>query len=190
MYTADELIQFVNEVKAKFAAAQIHCPVHFPGGNEEALIEIFSQMPRGAWVFSAWRSIYHALLHGIPQDVVMTEIMSGRAMIMNFPTRQFFASSIVGGILPIACGVASQGHEVYCFVGDMTASIGAFYEAERYAKGHDLPITFVIEDNGLATNTPTIRTWGDPYALGRTRVIRYHYERVYPHVGLEEKVIF
>lgn len=190
MLTASELIAFVKEVEERFAAAQIHSPVHFPGGNEEQLIEIFRRMPKGAWVFCTWRSIYHALLHGIPREAVMTQIMAGRAMNLNFPEQRFYSSAIVGGILPIACGVAAAGHPVFCFIGDMTASIGAFQDAKRYAIGHNLPISFVIEDNGLATNTPTHKTWGDVYDGLKSNVYRYHYDRTYPHVGLEEQVVF
>src|SRR6185436_14250762 len=150
-----DLIAFEREVADRFERGEIRGPIHLSGGNEEQLIEIFKQIPPDAWVFSTWRSHYHALLHGVPPEDVMEQILAGRSMNLAFPAYRFFTSAIVGGILPIACGVAAAGHQVWCFVGDMTASTGTFHDASLFARGHTLPIKFVIEDNGLSTNTPT-----------------------------------
>ena len=195
MFTAHQLTRFTEELIEDYKSAKIHSPVHFCGGNEAQLIEIFRQVPQTAYVFSTWRSHYHALLHGVPKELVKQQILNGHSINLNFPSYQFFSSGIVGGILPIACGVAATGREVWCFVGDMTASIGAFHDAWQYAEGHNLPIHFVVEDNGVATNTPTRKTWcnQDPYELRdtpRCSVTRYYYQRTYPHVGLTTFVQF
>lgn len=180
MMTIDELQAFEREVAAAFEAKRIRAPIHLSGGNEAQLIEIFRHVQPTDWVFSTWRSHFHALLHGVPRDLVMREILAGRSMMLHFPEYRFFTSAIVGGILPIACGVASTGANVWCFVGDMAASIGAFHDAEQYAMGHDLPIHFVVEDNSLSTNTPTREVWGH----GRTpKTQRYTYTRSFPHTG-------
>jgi TPP-dependent pyruvate/acetoin dehydrogenase alpha subunit len=195
--TAAELIAFEREVADAFEAGKIRAPVHLAGGNEEQLIEIFKEIKREDWVFSTWRSHYHALLHGVPRELVMSEILVGRSMMLHFPEYRFFTSAIVGGILPIACGVAAAGAKVWCFVGDMTASIGAFRDATVWAFGHALPITFVVEDNGLSTNTPTSETWGvgwDNHWIttknSPTQIRRYTYQRTYPHVGSGKYVAF
>lgn len=193
-FEASSLIEFEREVAEHFAKAKIHSPVHFSGGNEEQAIWVFDKIGPADWVFSTWRSHYHALLSGVPREKVMKAILDGKSMNMNFPEHRFVSSAIVGGTLPIACGVAagikrSGGQErVWCFIGDMCASIGAFRDAQRYADGHALPITFVIEDNGLATNTPTWKTWGESETV--CPVIRYGYKRTYPHVGLTQRVEF
>lgn len=187
---ADELRAFEREVADAFEAKRITAPIHLSDGNEAQLIEIFRDIQPTDWVFSTWRSHYHALLKGVPRDLVMSEILAGRSMMLHFPAYRFFTSAIVGGILPIACGVASRctaGERVWCFVGDMTASIGTFHDAEQYARGHSLPIRLVVEDNGLSTNTPTQDTWGH----GTTPVTqRYAYTRTYPHVGSGVYVAF
>ncbi len=190
MLTATELTRFTTRLTEDFAAARIAAPVHFCGGNEEQLIEIFQSIPRDAYVFSTWRSHYHALLHGVPEALVRQSVLNGQSINLNFPQYRFFTSGIVGGILPIACGVAMTGQATWCFIGDMTASIGAYYDAYHYAVGHDLPITFVIEDNGLSTNTPTEQTWGTSEGGSKCQVIRYQYQRRYPHVGLSQFVQF
>ena len=188
--TAGELRAFEEEVAKAFEEKRIRGPIHLSVGSEDELIEIFKRIKRTDWVFSTWRSHYHALLHGVPRETVMSEILSGRSMMLHFPQYRFFTSAIVGGILPIACGVASEGERVWCFVGDMTASIGAFHDAEKFASGHDLPITFVVEDNGLATNTPTAKTWGTLHATASRKTIRYSYKREFPHVGSRAFVPF
>lgn len=179
--TAADLITFERDVARAFEAKRIPGPIHLSGGNEVELIEIFAEIGRDEWVFSTWRSHYHALLHGVPPARVMADILAGRSMLLHYPEHHFFSSAIVGGILPIACGVAAGGYRTWCFVGDMTASLGAFHDAERYAMGHLLPITFVVEDNGLSTNTPTAETWGLKWGLPKTR--RYDYTRTWPHTG-------
>lgn len=193
MLTKADLIAFETVVKAKFEAGEVHGPVHLSNGNEAQLIEIFRDVNPGDWVFSTWRSHYHALLKGIPMEWLLAEIIKGHSMHINSVEHRFMASSIVGGCLPIAVGVAAAvkrqgGYErVWCFVGDMAASCGMFHDCAQYAVGFDLPITFVIEDNGKSTNTPTAETWGskDPVFYGRlaTHVLRYKYESAFPHIG-------
>lgn len=185
--TAAELVAFENKVAAAFETRKIRGPIHLAGGNESQLIEIFKDIGRDDWVLSTWRSHYHALLHGVPEKRVMDEILAGRSMMLHFPEYHFLTSAIMGGILPIACGLAAAGEKVWCFVGDMAASGGAFHEAAKYAAGHNLKITFVIEDNGLSTNTPTVESWG----YGRFRNIhRYQYERTTAHCGTGSYVAF
>ena len=83
-----------------------------------------------------------------------------------FPERNFYSSSIVGGILPVALGVAlsikkrESKNKVWVFIGDMTFECGVIHETYKYAKNFKLPIKFVVEDNDLSTNTPTKKAWG------------------------------
>ena len=180
--TVDELIAFEREVADRFERGEIRGPVHLSGGNEAQLIEIFREVPKDAWVFSTWRSHYHALLHGIPPEKVMAQIMAGRSMNLAFPEHRFLTSAIVGGILPIACGVAYTGAVVWCFIGDMTETTGGSRDAWNYANCNSMPINFVVEDNGLSTNTPTVHAWGEKSGR-RPTVKHYQYKRTYPHVG-------
>ena len=189
--TAEELIAFETEVAEAFGRGEIRGPVHLSGGNEEQLIEIFKDIGRDDWVFSTWRNHYHALLHGVPREYVMAEIMAGRSMNLNSHEHRFFTSAIVGGTLPIAVGVAAGikrrgGTEhVWCFIGDMVRSIGAFTDAWNMACG--LPLTFVFEDNGLSVNTPT----NEAYPWGTYPEVRqYIYKRTYPHAGIDRWVAF
>lgn len=190
----EDLIAFEREVAEAFEAGKIKAPVHLSGGNENQLIEIFREVAVEDWVFSTWRSHYHALLHGVPRESVMSEIMAGRSMNLMFPEHRFFTSAIVGGICPVAVGVAAaikrrkEHRRVWCFVGDMTSMGGAYQESYQYALNNDLPIYFVGENNGLSTNTPTCEAWGTNYGDQKERF--YIYERTYPHVGTGKHVSF
>ena len=194
---AFELITFERAVADHFEKGDIHGPVHLSGGNEEQLIEIFKNIHRDDWVFSTWRSHYHALLHGIPGWWVAKEIIEGRSINLKSAKHRFFTSAIVGGILPIAVGVAAaikrQGGEtqVWCFIGDMAASIGTVHDAFNYADGNDLPITFVIEDNGLSVCTPTEQAWGkNIHFEDSPHIMRYHYQATLPHYGVAKGTTF
>ena len=180
---AASLISFEREVAARFDAGEISGPVHLNSDTQaEPLIEIFRDIKRTDWVLGTWRSHFAALLHGVPRERVMAEILAGRSMMLHFPEHRFMSSAIMGGMLPIACGLAAGGERVWCFVGDMCSTTGAFQDAVRFAHGHQSKVTFVVEDNQLSTNTPTRSTWGwNTLWQGWKNVTRYHYKRTTPH---------
>lgn len=192
---AKQLRAFEEDIKEEFLSGKIHAPIHLSGGNERQLIRIFKKVKRSDYVFSTHRSHLHALLHGISPEWLKAEIMAGRSMHINSRSHRFVTSSIVCGCVPIAVGVAMaikrkrQKNHVWCFIGDMAASVGTFYECSKYAAKNDLPITFVVEDNGYSTNTLTRAAWGE--AKGRPHIRRYKYEREYGHINVPGKwVIF
>lgn len=191
---AHDLVAFEEEIKDIYLAGQIRAPVHLCGGNEEQLIVIFNSVRDVDWVFSTHRSHYHALLKGVGADWLKGEILAGRSISIFNAERRFFSSAIVGGCLPIALGTAMamkmkrEDSYVWIFVGDMAAETGMFHECTKYARRHDLPITFVIEDNGLSVNTPTQEAWGTADETGS--VVRYRYSRQWPHHGAGQWVTF
>lgn len=189
-----ELIEFEEDIKDHFLEGEIRAPVHFSAGNEDALIEIFKQIKETDWVFSTHRNHFHALLHGIPKEWVKSEILAGRSMHLNNREHRFMTSAIVGGCLPIAVGVAmalkmkDSNDKVYVFVGDMAAETGIFNECTKYAARNNLPIIFIIEDNGLSTNSPTQEVWG--LGKGEPTIISYKYERGCPHINTSVRIAF
>ncbi len=193
--TKDYLINFEKRVKKVYEDGKIRAPVHLSGNNEDILIEIFKNVDKNDWVFSSWRNHYHALLHGIEEDELFKKILDGRSMSINSKDRNFYSSSIVGGIIPIALGSAmalkkkKSKNKVWCFIGDMTFETGIFHECYKYAKNFDLPLKFVVEDNNLSTNTPTDLTWNKKSEIP-SDIIYYKYERLYPHHGTGSWVLF
>ncbi len=190
-----DLIDFEKKIKSLYEKGKIKAPIHLSGGNEQQLINIFKNINRQDWVISNWRSHYHALLHGIPEKKIIKEIIRGKSMSLNFKEHKFIASSIVGGGIPIGLGIALSikkkklKNKVFIFVGDMTYETGVFYECYKYAKNFRLPIKFIVEDNGLSTNTPTKKAW-KIISKKPKDIIYYKYKRIYPHHGTGEWILF
>jgi TPP-dependent pyruvate/acetoin dehydrogenase alpha subunit len=176
--TSQELIDFEREVADLFEQGKIRAPIHLSKGNECDLIRIFKQIKSTDWVCSTHRSHYHALLKGISKEWLKNEILQGRSITICSREHRFITSAIVGGILPIALGLAMTGQTVWCFVGDMASETGIFHECVKYAIGHKLPIVFVVEDNGYSVDTPTEQVW------------RYSYTKELPHQGVGRFVEF
>lgn len=194
--TPETLIKFEGKVAEEYEAGEIKGPIHLANGNEMQLIEIFSRIAKDDFVFSAWRNHYHALLHGVDPDYLLGEIREGRSMGVISNSPNFFSSSIVGGIVPIALGTAlgysqasGNSSRVWCFIGDMTYESGLFWEAYKFSKNHNLPLTFVMEDNGKSVTTDTEKTWNGKMQV-LDGVVWYEYNSKYPHHGTGKWVNF
>jgi pyruvate dehydrogenase E1 component alpha subunit len=76
----------------------------------------------------------------------------------------------------------------------MTSETGIAQTALRYAENHDLPMTFVIEDNGLSVLTDTRNVWNSNTLRfeehSSTKAIYYKYASKYPHAGAGVRVQF
>ena len=195
-WTSQDLIDFEDDIISHWENGEIRGPIHLSNGNEEQLIKIFSKIGVDDWVFSTWRSHYHALLHGVEPKVLKQKILDGKSITIIDKNSNFYSSAIVNGIIPIALGVAkalklkNSKDKVWCFVGDMTFETGLFYEAHKYARNFDLPLNFVVEDNGVSTNTPTLDTWNGIQRELPEDVMYYKYESKYPHYGTGKWVVF
>lgn len=216
MVTIEDLIKFESEIGELFNSKQIKAPIHLYSGNEEKMIEIFKSIDVNKdWICCTWRNHYQALLKGIPSDLLKIEILKGKSMVLTLPDYKFICSSIVGGIPSIAVGIAlgnklsgSVGN-VWCWVGDMSAETGAFHESYKYARNYNLPITFIVESNGLSVLTPTDEIWNRkiPYFIDekelcketimndgiyrQPNLIYYYYSnKKYPHAGAGKRVQF
>ena len=199
-YTAAELIQFEDEIAELFNAAKIKAPVHLYSGNEEAIIDVFEQVQEQDWVFCSWRSHYQCLLKGVPPEELKQEILAGHSISLCFPRYRIYSSAIVGGNLPIAVGTAmaikrqEDKAKVYCFLGEMTAETGIAHECIKYSRQHQLPIHFIVEDNGKSVCTDTRATWKlEQLSFEQSTdpmISYYQYETKYPHAGAGVRVQF
>lgn len=183
------LIDFVNQVADLHDKGFLPFAVHLPGGNEEQLIDIFSGISESDYVLSTHRNWYHALLHGIPKEVLLEKIKSARSMFVYDRSRNFLVSAIIGGTPAIAVGIGlaikrkNSQQRVWCFVGDGIEDTGHFAESVRYVDGFDLPVTFVIEDDGMAVEASKELRWGTNRDLiWPACVKRYKYKKSKPHI--------
>ena len=203
MLTKEELIEFENHIGACFDDAQIKAPVHLYHGNEEQIIEVFNRHNIGEedWVLCSWRSHYQCLLKGVPPAKLKKAILQGRSISLCFSEERVLCSGIVTGAIPIALGIAigikkrGGANRVYCFMGDMTSETGVAHECIKYARNHQLPIHFIVEDNGKSVCTDTRATWGMDKltyeGVNDDYVSYYSYElNKYPHAGAGKRVQF
>ena len=216
--TKQDLIDFENMIALLFKAKQIRSIIHLSSGNEDQMLEIFKDIKPEDWVMGSWRMHYQCLLKGVPPEELLAEIMAGKSIHLCFPQYNIMSSGIVGGILPIAVGVAmgikrqanadllTPTRKVHCFLGDMTAQTGIARECIDYAQKHNLPIRFIIEDNGFGVCTDTRTVWNVSGILGRlehepgdkfmdmveqNKILYYHYKHTkYPHAGSGERIEF
>ena len=105
---AKDLINFENKIANLFNSKKIKAPIHLYYGNEEEIIQVFKKIKKNDWVLCSWRNHYHALLKGINPRVLKKDIIEGRSMSINCKKNKFYSSSIVGGIIPIALGLAKS----------------------------------------------------------------------------------
>lgn len=198
--TKEDLIAFEQDIANEFNQAKIRAPVHLYSGNEDAMIEIFRNIRQDDWVLCSWRSHYQCLLKGVPRDVLKAEIMAGRSISLCFPEYRILSSAIVTGVLPIAVGIAlsikraGENNRVYCFMGDMTSESGVAYECIKYAENHNLPVHWIVEDNGKSVCTDTREVWNTAALTyekaDNPRVTFYKYQTHYPHAGAGKRVQF
>ena len=185
-WTVEGLIAFESKIADLFNNGVIRAPVHLSDGSESPIIEIFKDVKTEDWVFCSWRSHYQALLKGVPATRVEGEILAGRSISLCFSDFNFYSSAIVGGQVPIAVGAAlslkrnNQPGHVWCFIGDMTSETGIAQTAIRYSEKQDLPITFVVEDNGISVLTQTRDVWNSKFLRfeesNSTKIISYKYK--------------
>jgi len=189
VWTKEDLIAFEDHIGDLYMDNQLPFLFHLSGGNEDQLIDIFKDIKEGDYVISSHRNHYHALLHGVPPEVVEDRIKNGRSMFIYDRERNFFVSAIIGGTPAIAAGIAwalkrkGSTQKVWCFVGDGTEDNGHLSEAVRYADGFDLPCKFIIESNDRSCEASNSDRWGKTGhpTWDSSRVIKYYYKPTYPH---------
>lgn len=121
-------------------------------------------------VIATYRGHGWAVACGVPLDGLFGEICGrasgvnggrGGSPYLSSPDHGFLGeNSIVGGGLPIACGVGlalqrrGDGGAVLVSFGDGATSQGASHEAMVMAVARKLPVVFVCENNGWSEMTP------------------------------------
>jgi TPP-dependent pyruvate/acetoin dehydrogenase alpha subunit len=91
----------------------------------------------------------------------------GRELNIHFghPAKDGFIGqiSMLGDMIPVMAGIALAGRMqkknlvTLAFIGDGGSSTGAFWEGFNFAAVQKLPMVIVVEDNGYAYSTPTVK---------------------------------
>jgi pyruvate dehydrogenase E1 component alpha subunit len=168
-YKALKIRRVEEEIVKLYPSDKIQSPVHLSIGQEHHIAVLCEMLSNEDKVFSSYRS--HALYVGLdcPLDLMFAELFGkstgvsgGKAGSMHlcYPANGFMGSSaIVGAIFSHALGLAyakkiqSQNGVVLTVSGDGSTEEGTFFETLNMSRLLEVPILFVIEDNGLAIKT-------------------------------------
>lgn len=145
------------------------CPVHLAIGHEAIPAALLSLHTQDRFIFSYHRSHHHFLASGASIESLIYELAGspkgacqgfGGSHHLRDENSGFMGSTpIITGTLPVATGFAhglrldKKKGRVFVFIGDTAGEEGLFYECLNMASLYKLPITFVIEDNGLSCFT-------------------------------------
>jgi TPP-dependent pyruvate/acetoin dehydrogenase alpha subunit len=96
--TAQELIEFEQQIAELFNAAKIRAPIHLYANNEENIIRVFEKVDINKdWVCCTWRNHYQALLKGIPPELLKDKIIQGKSMVMNLQNINLYVPVLLVG---------------------------------------------------------------------------------------------
>jgi acetoin:2,6-dichlorophenolindophenol oxidoreductase subunit alpha len=162
---------FEDELHDRFEAGEIPGAVHLYAGQEAIAAGVVTQLRPDDYVSSTHRGHGHAIAKGCDLTRMMLEIYGrvgglcdgkgGSMHIADFDLGMLGANGVAAGGVPIACGAAlsakvrGSGQIAVAFVGDGGANQGAFAESINLAVVWQLPVVFVVEDNGYAQSTST-----------------------------------
>ncbi len=159
---------------------------HLYIGQEACAAGAVSALKKGDKYITAYRDHAHPIALGSDPRAIMAELFAketgiskgkGGSMHMFDKENHFFGGhGIVGGQIPLGAGIAfaeqynKTGNLCICYMGDGAVRQGAFHEALNLAMTWNLPVIFVIENNGYAMGTSVKRTSNvtDLYTLGES----------------------
>ncbi len=136
-------------------------------GQEANAVGVLSCIEENDIVCSNHRCHGHFLAYGGDPHALFAELMGratgicgGRGGSQHLHWRSFYSNGILGGIIPIATGMAlaekykHSGSVTVAFLGDGTLGEGVIYEALNMASLWKVPILYVLENNHIAQTTP------------------------------------
>jgi len=142
-----------------------------PAAGHEALAAVCLSMRPDDWVFPYYRERAVALARGVSTLELALNFFgkrdglgAGRLMSSHFGSKKhgIFPSATPTAIQCLPCVGAAWGAKMQgngaaslCFIGDAATRSGEFYEALCLALQDELPVLFVVADNGYGISTPT-----------------------------------
>lgn len=166
--------RFENKASALYIQQKIRGFLHLYNGQEGVLAGSIFAMQENDRMITAYRNHVQPIGLGVDPKYVMAELMGKRAgcshgnggsMHMFSKEHNFFGGhGIVGGQIPLGAGLAfadkylESDSVTLCSMGDGAVRQGSFHETMNLAMLWDLPVVFIIENNGYAMGTSVQRT--------------------------------
>ena len=176
--------KFEDKTSALYIQQKIRGFLHLYNGQEAVLAGSLFAMEDGDKMITAYRNHVQPIGMGVDPRMVMAELMgkktgtshgNGGSMHIFSKEHNFYGGhGIVGGQIPLGAGMAfadkyqDTGKVTLCYMGDGAVRQGAFHETMNLAMLWNLPVVFIIENNGYAMGTSVKRTANheDIYKLG------------------------
>ena len=166
--------KFEEKVGQLYGQQKIKGFCHLYNGQEACIAGAVTALQRGDKYITAYRDHAHLLALGTAPKYVMAELYGkatgisrgkGGSMHLFDKEKNFFGGhGIVGGQIPLGVGIAfaekykKMQNLCITFMGDGAVRQGAFHESLNLAMLYQLPIIFVIENNGYAMGTSLARS--------------------------------
>ncbi len=160
---------FEERLHTEFATGEIPGFVHLYAGEEAIAAGFMAHLDEDDYIASTHRGHGHAIAKGCDVKAMMFEIYGkqdglchgkgGSMHIADMDKGMLGANGIVGGGPPLVCGVGLSAkvrgtkQVAVSFTGDGGANQGTVFESMNLASAWDLPVIFVIENNGYAEAT-------------------------------------
>jgi pyruvate dehydrogenase E1 component alpha subunit len=161
--------EFEERLHNEFAKGDIPGFVHLYAGEEAAGTGIMMHLRDTDRIASTHRGHGHCIAKGVDVKSMMAEIYGkaagacggkgGSMHIADLSKGMMGANGILGAGAPLACGAAlaakfrGDGGVGISFVGDGASNQGMFLESLNLAAVWNLPVIFVVENNGYAEST-------------------------------------
>ncbi len=165
--------EFEERLHAEFASGDIPGFVHLYAGEEASGTGIMMHLTDNDRISSTHRGHGHCIAKGVDVHDMMAEIYGkstgscrgkgGSMHIADLSKGMMGANGILGAGAPLACGAALAAKQLknggvgISFVGDGASNQGTFLESLNLAAVWNLPVLFVVENNGYAESTA--REW-------------------------------
>ncbi len=186
--------RFEERAARAYTEALVGGYCHLNLGEEAAVVGLMAALAPTDYLFTNYREHGYAIMRGIDPKQVMAELYGrvdgvskgwgGSMHMFDITHRLLGGYGIVGGQLPLATGAAlaidyRDGDEVVmCTLGDGTTAIGAFHESLNIAALWNLPVVFVVINNGLGMGTAVARSSAEPELYKRGAAYRMESARV------------
>jgi pyruvate dehydrogenase E1 component alpha subunit len=157
-----------------YQAKKIGGFLHLYIGQEAVAVGCCSLMGKDDHVITAYRDHGHAMAVGMDTKPLMAELYGkvtgcskGKGGSMHYfdPSRNYWGGhGIVGGQIPLGTGLAyavkykGLKGSAMAFMGDGAVNQGAVHEAYNLAALWNLPVIFVVENNGYSMGTSQARS--------------------------------
>jgi pyruvate dehydrogenase E1 component alpha subunit len=185
---------FETEAERQYKAANIGGYCHLSSGQEATMVGVIHALAPEDLLVTGYRCHGFALARGMSPEAAMAELFGrsegcahgrGGSMHLLDVGRGFYGGwGIVAGQLPIATGLAlalvRQGRHgaVLCELGDGAVNMGAWHEALNLAALWDLPVVFLVVNNGYGMGTAVDRASAVPELHQRAAAFGMPGERV------------